>query len=53
MAPSRAGRAVAWAYIAGLLLFLYVPLAPPLLFSLGGGGEAGAGAGAMTLRWYR
>ena len=53
MGPGRAGRAVAWAYIAALLLFLYVPLAPPLLFSLGGGGEAGTRAGAVTLRWYR
>ena len=51
MGPGRTGRAVTWAYIAALLLFLYLPLVPPLLFSLGGGAEAGAGA--VTLHWYR
>ena len=51
MGPGRAGRAVAWAYVGAVLFFLYGPLVPPLLFSLGAAGPAGAGG--LTLRWYR
>jgi ABC-type spermidine/putrescine transport system permease subunit II len=49
MAPRRGGRVVAWAYIGAALLFLYVPLVPPLLYSVAGE----QGAAAVTLRWYR
>src|SRR2546426_8542631 len=31
------------AYVGAVLFFLYVPLVPPLLFSLGEGGPGGAG----------
>jgi ABC-type spermidine/putrescine transport system permease subunit II len=37
----------AWAYVAAVLAFLYVPLVPPVLFSVDGG-PAGP-----TVRWYR
>lgn len=37
----------AWVYIAGVLAFLWLPLVPPLLFSLGS--EAGSG---FTWHWY-
>ena len=36
-----------WGYIALVLIFLYVPLIPPVLFSFDGGGAA-----AGALRWY-
>ncbi len=49
MGGERIGRAIAWAYVLIVLAFLYVPLVPPLLFSLAGGAEAGGG---LTLRWY-
>jgi spermidine/putrescine transport system permease protein len=49
MGRGRAGRAVAWGYVGAALLFLYLPLAPPLLFSLTAGGDGGG----PTLRWYR
>jgi len=38
-----------WAFIAIVLGFLYVPLLPPLLFSV----EDSGGAAGFTLRWYR
>jgi spermidine/putrescine transport system permease protein len=37
------------AYIALVLVFLYLPLVPPILFSVG---EGQPGANAFTLRWY-
>lgn len=48
MRRRRAGRALAWSYVIGVLAFLYLPLGPPLMFSvLSGGGDG------LTLRWYR
>lgn len=47
MRRGRAGRALAWGYTVLVLAFLYVPLLPPLVFSLTGA------AGGLTLRWYR
>ena len=46
----RGSRSLIWGYILLVLAFLYVPLIPPVLFSLAGG--AGA-SGGWTLRWYR
>jgi ABC-type spermidine/putrescine transport system permease subunit II len=43
------GNAIAWAYVGVALLFLYLPLVPPILFSVG---EAEATRSAFTLRWY-
>jgi spermidine/putrescine transport system permease protein len=43
----RAASAMVWAYIAGILAFLWLPLVPPLVFSLG----TGAGSGP-TWHWY-
>lgn len=42
------GRALAWLFVGGTLLFLYLPLVPPLLFSL-----LAEDGGHATLRWYR
>lgn len=44
------GPVLIWAYVVIALGFLYVPLLPPILFSLGGGEPGGS---ALTLRWYR
>jgi ABC-type spermidine/putrescine transport system permease subunit II len=41
-------HALAWAYVAAALAFLYLPLVPPLAFSVA---PATAG-GPATLRWY-
>jgi spermidine/putrescine transport system permease protein len=45
------GRAIVnpviWCLLALVLVILYLPLLPPILFSLGGGGT-----GSLTLRWY-
>lgn len=46
----RGSHSLIWGYILLVLAFLYVPLIPPVLFSLAGG--AGA-SGGWTLRWYR
>ncbi len=43
------GRGAAFAYIGLVLAFLYLPLVPPILFSVG---ETEAGWNAFTLRWY-
>jgi ABC-type spermidine/putrescine transport system permease subunit II len=43
-------RSLIWGYILLVLAFLYVPLIPPVLFSLAGGT---GGSGGWTLRWYR
>jgi ABC-type spermidine/putrescine transport system permease subunit II len=43
-------RSLIWGYILLVLAFLYVPLIPPVLFSLAGGT---AGAAGWTLRWYK
>lgn len=43
------GNAIAWVYVGVALLFLYLPLVPPILFSVG---EAEATRSAFTLRWY-
>jgi ABC-type spermidine/putrescine transport system permease subunit II len=40
------GRRAMWLFIATVLALLYLPLAPPLLFSVSGEG------GGATLRWY-
>lgn len=40
-----------WSYLLFVLIFLYVPLVPPLLFSLSPEGTAGILKG-FTLRWY-
>ena len=48
MRRRRAGRAIAWSYVIGVLAFLYLPLGPPLMFSVLSGGQNG-----LTLRWYR
>jgi ABC-type spermidine/putrescine transport system permease subunit II len=40
------GRRAMWLFIAAILVLLYLPLLPPLLFSVRGD------AGALTLRWY-
>lgn len=42
-------RGLVWLYIGLVLVFLYVPLIPPILFSLT---PAESGDGAFTLRWY-
>ena len=42
-------NAIAWAYVGVVLLFLYLPLVPPLLFSVG---EAETARSAFTSRWY-
>jgi spermidine/putrescine transport system permease protein len=42
--------ALPWLLLAAILAILYLPLVPPLLFSIGAGGPAG-GEGP-TLRWY-
>jgi ABC-type spermidine/putrescine transport system permease subunit II len=39
-----------WAYVVMVLLFLYLPLVPPVLFSLSGGGNEGQGP--LTLAAY-
>jgi ABC-type spermidine/putrescine transport system permease subunit II len=44
---SRTTYALAWVYIAGALAFLWLPLVPPLLFSLAR--ETGSG---LTWHWY-
>jgi ABC-type spermidine/putrescine transport system permease subunit II len=49
MAARPAGRRAMWALIGLVLGLLYLPLLPPLLFSIGG--EAGVLEG-LTLRWY-
>lgn len=46
------GTAALWAYSAALLVFLYLPLLPPLLLSLEPGGGP-AGPQGPTLQWYR
>jgi spermidine/putrescine transport system permease protein len=48
MLPGRIALWSMWAFIAAVLAFLYVPLLPPLLFSVR---ESGASAG-FTFRWY-
>ncbi len=42
---SRTTYALAWVYITGILAFLWLPLVPPLLFSLGSGPSP-------TWHWY-
>lgn len=49
MARDRLTLWLMWAFIAIVLAFLYVPLLPPLLFSLQDGGD---GSGGLTFRWY-
>ncbi len=46
MRRARATGILSWLYIAAVLLFLFVPLLPSILFSLG------AGEGVWTLGWY-
>jgi spermidine/putrescine transport system permease protein len=49
MAKDRLTLRMMWVFIAVTLGFLYVPLLPPLLFSVRDGGDGSAG---LTLRWY-
>jgi ABC-type spermidine/putrescine transport system permease subunit II len=42
-------RNLVWLYVGAVLLLIYLPLLPPIVFSLTPGG---AGTGALTLRWY-
>jgi ABC-type spermidine/putrescine transport system permease subunit II len=49
MARDRLTFWLMWAFIAITLIFLYVPLLPPLLFSVQDGGDGSAG---LPLRWY-
>jgi ABC-type spermidine/putrescine transport system permease subunit II len=42
------GRRATWLFIATILALLYLPLVPPLLFSVGGDGALQG----LTLRWY-
>src|SRR5689334_9971928 len=44
----EAGRAAVWTYIGLVLLFLYLPLVPPLIFSVGGAD----GSARLTWHWY-
>jgi ABC-type spermidine/putrescine transport system permease subunit II len=37
-----------WVFVAAVLFLLYLPLVPPLLFSVG----VGSAVGDLTLRWY-
>jgi ABC-type spermidine/putrescine transport system permease subunit II len=46
---SARSRALVWLYVGLALLFIYLPLAPPLLFSISTGEASGA---AFTLSWY-
>jgi spermidine/putrescine transport system permease protein len=48
MRRAHFGHAAVWGYIGLVLMFLYLPLLPPLLFSVGGGN----GAAALTWHWY-
>src|SRR5262249_60631250 len=48
MGTRATGRRVMWALIAAVLALLYLPLAPPLLFSVSG--ESGL-LHDLTLRW--
>ena len=43
------GHAIGWGYVGITLLFLYLPLVPPILFSVG---EAEPIQRVFTLRWY-
>ena len=49
MATPATGRQAMWAAIAAVLILLYLPLVPPLLFSVAG---EGGGRSDITLRWY-
>ena len=52
MAPAHRrphSRTIAWGYVGIVLLFLYLPLVPPILFSVG---EAEPIQSAFTLHWY-
>ncbi len=49
MRRAGAARASIWAGIAAILLMLYLPLLPPVLFSIA---PEHAGEGPVTLRWY-
>jgi ABC-type spermidine/putrescine transport system permease subunit II len=50
MALQAIGRRAMWAYVGIALGFLYVPLVPPLLYSLSG--DTGGLLATVTLRWY-
>lgn len=51
MRSGRADRLAFWGYAVGVLVFLYLPLVPPLLFSVSAEGP-GSELRAFTLRWY-
>ena len=51
MIGHRVMQSLAWLAVAAVLGVLYLPLVPPLLFSVGAGGSSAAGE-ALTLRWY-
>jgi spermidine/putrescine transport system permease protein len=48
---SKTGSFLSWAFAACVLFFLYLPLVPPILFSLSSGGASGT-LQEPTLRWY-
>ena len=45
------GDVINWSLLACVLLFLYLPLVPPILFSISEGGSSNA-LRELTLRWY-
>ena len=51
MNQSKTGIVLSWAFVACALFFLYLPLVPPILFSLSKGGASGL-LQELTLRWY-
>ncbi len=51
MRGGRAAWLACWGYVGGVLAFLYLPLVPPLLFSVSADGPGGGPPG-LTLRWY-
>jgi len=48
MTARATGMRAMWLFVAVVLALLYLPLVPPLLFSVGGGGAPQD----LTLRWY-
>lgn len=53
MGIARALRGMAWAYVAAVLVFLYLPLVPPVVLSLSEGeGEQGAPSLAAYVRLW-
>jgi spermidine/putrescine transport system permease protein len=51
MRTAKTGDVINWSFLACVLFFLYLPLAPPVLFSISEGGSSNA-LRELTLRWY-